>query len=399
MKILTFQTTFILLNCLLLISCAPDNKPSEQAAQSNAASFDIQSKHYTLKVEQLINEGLVGPWGIEFVDAEHALITGKMGQLYWMVNGKLDTQQITGLPKVYGTDLVGGMMDLALDPAYKENGWIYLAFSHNPQNSASKETPGMTKIVRGRIKDYKWLDEQVLFQVHDSLLVNQGMRWGSRFFFDKQGLLYFTIGDMQGSKQSGVDPQLLYKPQGKIFRINTDGSIPKDNPLVGRKNVIESIYAWGTRNVQGIAEHPVMGDIYFTDHGPQGGDELNILKKGANYGWPVVTYGVDYDGSIISKDSVKAGMEEPITHWTPSIAVCGITFIDGNLFPLWQNNLIVTSLKFQEVRRLVIDEGRVSEQEVLFKGHGRARDVKMGPDGALYILTNAPDAVLRITPQ
>lgn len=373
-------------------------RKSPDAIKQEEKPLQVQTKLYKLNIEKLITKGLDGPWGIEFIDSGHALITGKNGDLYRVINGKLDNAKITGLPKIYGTDLVGGMMDLALDPNYKNNGWVYLAFSHNSKNSSDKNTPGMTMVARGKVNGNKWTDEQILFRVPDSLQVLNGTRWGSRFMFDNQGYLYFTIGDMQGSKQTGVDPQLLSKAQGKIYRINSDGSIPKDNPLFGKKNVLQAIYCWGVRNVQGLAQHPVTGKIYFTDHGPRGGDELNILKKGGNYGWPLVTYGINYDSTIISKDTAKAGMEQPITYWTPSIAICAAEFVQHSLFPQWQNNLLVTALKFEELRRLVIDDDKVIEQEILLKGYGRVRDVKIGPDGALYVLTNAPDALLRITP-
>lgn len=369
-----------------------------QTVKTDVKPLKVKTMHYELNIQRVITEGMEGPWGIEFVDSGHALISGKMGDLYWMVNNKLDTQKITGLPKVYGFDLVGGMMDLALDPDYTNNAWIYLAFSHNTKNTTEKNAPGMTKIVRGKVKGHQWVDEQTLFEVHDSLRVSGGMRWGCRFLFDKQGYLYFTIGDMQQAVQTGRNPQMLTRPQGKIFRIHADGSIPKDNPLYGRKHVLQAIYAWGTRNVQGIAQHPVSGKIYFSDHGPQGGDELNVLKKGANYGWPLVTYGLNYDGSTITKDTAKPGFDQPIHYWTPSIAVCAVEFSNSPLFPKWQNTLLVTSLKFEELRRLVIDGNKVLEQEILLKGYGRVRDVKPGPDGSLYVLTNTPDALLRITP-
>jgi glucose/arabinose dehydrogenase len=357
--------------------------------------LQVETKLYKLKIEKLVTEGLTSPWGIEFVDDRQAFITGKNGELFSLVNGKLDGQKITGLPNIYGTDLVGGMMDLALDPDYKSNGWIYIGFSHNTQNSTDKKTPGMTKIVRGKVHDHQWVDEQTLFQVPDSLLVTGGTRWGCRFLFDKQGHLFFTIGDMNRAD----DSQILSRPSGKIYRINPDGSIPKDNPLYGRPNVLQAIYSWGNRNAQGLAQHPVTGVIYASEHGPQGGDELNILKKGANYGWPVITYGIDYNGSIITTETKHEGMEQPITYWTPSIAVSAIAFMTGNRFPRWQNNLLVTALKFEEIRRLVVKGDKVTEQEVLLKGYGRVRDIKVGPDGALYVLTNSPDALLRITPE
>jgi aldose sugar dehydrogenase len=355
----------------------------------------VNTQLYKLKIEKVFTQGIKTPWGIEFIDANHALITGKMGELRWLVKDKLDTGKIIGIPKTYAFDLVGGLMDLAIDPDYKKNGWVYLAFSHNSANTTNKNAAGMTKIVRGKVRGHQWVGEQVLFEAHDSLKVKGGTRWGCRFLFDKQGYLYFTIGDMNRAD----DSQILTRPSGKVYRINSDGSIPIDNPLYGKENYLSAIYSWGNRNVQGLAQHPVTGVIYASEHGPKGGDELNILKNGANYGWPVITYGVDYSGSIISNDTVREGMEQPITYWTPSIAVGAIEFVTGNRFTRWQNNLIVTALAFEQIRRLVIDGDRVIEQEILLKGYGRVRDVKMGPDGALYVLTNEPDALLRITPQ
>lgn len=359
----------------------------------------VDTRLYKLKVEEVVTTGLSGAWGIEFVDAHRALITEKNGDIYWMVDGRIDDQKVTGLPKTYAYNMVGGMMDLALDPDYDRNGWIYIGLSHNPANSTDSLTAGMTKVVRGKIRNNQWVEEQTLFQVPDSLLVTGGMRWGCRLLFDEAGFLYFTIGDMQAATQRGNNPQMATRAEGKIYRIHSDGSIPKDNPFYGRKGALQAIYSWGTRNVQGLAQHPVTGQIYFTDHGPKGGDELNLLKKGGNYGWPAITYGVNYDGSIVSNETHKEGMEQPMTYWTPSIAVCAAEFVTGNKFPDWENNLLVTALKFEEIRRLVIDENQVIDQEVLLKGYGRVRDVKIGPDGALYVLTNSPDAVLRVTPQ
>jgi glucose/arabinose dehydrogenase len=368
---------------------------AREIAKKTAMPLNVKTNLYNLKIEKVITEGLTGPWGFEFIDASRALITGKNGDLNWIINGKLDPQKITGLPKIYANDNWGGLLDVAIDPAYAANGWVYLGFSHNPKNSSDKMTPGMTKIVRGKINGHQWTNEQTLFEAPDSVLISGGTRWGCRFLFDKAGYLYFTIGDMD----HGDDSQILTRPNGKIYRINSDGSIPKDNPLVGNKKYLQAIYSWGNRNAQGIAQHPVTGLIYASEHGPKGGDELNIIKKGGNYGWPAVTHGIGYDDKIISELTHKEGMEPPIAFWTPSIAVSAIEFITGSKFPKWQNNLIVTALGFEEVRRLVIDGNQVKDQELLMKGYGRVRDVKVGPDGALYILTNTPDALLRITPE
>ena len=354
----------------------------------------VQTADYKLKIERLVKSGLHTPWAIEFADVNHALVSERTGQLVWMINGKLDSTRIKGTPETFSQESTGGYMDIALDPDYANNGWVYLAFSQNSAGSKDTSVPGMTKIVRGKIADHMWMDEQTLFEVNDSLKLPGGVRWGCRFLFDTQGYLYFTIGDMGRASHS----QDLSKPSGKIYRINSDGSIPSDNPLYGKGNYLQAIYTWGNRNVQGIAQHPLTGIIYASEHGPKGGDELNIIKKGANYGWPEITYGIDYDGTIITNDTAREGMEQPIAKWTPSIAVSAIEFVTSPKFPKWKNNLIVTALAFQEIRRLVIDGGRVLNQELLLKGYGRVRDVKFGPDGAMYVVTNEPDAVLRITP-
>lgn len=354
----------------------------------------ITTQDYTLKVE-VVTEGLHTPWGIEFVDERRALVSEKEGKLRWLVNDTLDPQPIRGVPATYTQSSTGGYMDIALDPAYPDNGWIYLAFSHTNGDLQDKKAPALTKIVRGKIKDHQWTEEQTLFEVPDSLMVVNGNRWGCRFLFDTKGLLYFTIGDMG----KDMDSQDLGKATGKVFRIRPDGSIPQDNPFVDTAGALPAIFSVGNRNVQGIAQHPVTGAIWATEHGPMGGDELNILKKGANYGWPVITYGVNYDGKAVSDKTHQKGMEQPITQWTPSIAVCPAAFSVSPLFPAWKNDLLVGALAYEELRRLTIENNQVTSQEMILKGYGRVREIKTGPDGALYVLLNGPDMVIRLTPE
>jgi glucose/arabinose dehydrogenase len=272
---------------------------------------------------------------------------------------------------------------------------VYLAISQSNGDSQDKNALAQTKIIRGKVEGNRWAQEQTLFEVADELKVKNGNRWGCRFLFDKEGYLFFTIGDTG----LAMDSQDTKKATGKVYRIHPDGSIPKDNPFANQLGALAALYSIGNRNVQGIAQHPVTGVIWSTEHGPKGGDELNIMKKGANYGWPIITYGVDYNGDTITDITEKEGMEQPITYWTPSIAVSAIDFCTSPLFPNWRNNVLVGALAFQELRRVVIENDKVVEQETLFKGMGRIRDVKFGPDGALYVLTNGPDEVLRITPE
>lgn len=371
--------------------------PTLQEATDSTAqdtSEQISSQKYNLKVEKLVTENIQTPWGIEFVNGDTALISERPGSLKWLIKGQIDSSSISGLPGTHVASSTGGYMDIALDPDYDQNRWVYLAFSSTNGNVKDPDAPAMTKVVRGKITDHQWVDQQTLFEVPDSLMVVRGNRWGCRFLFDDEGRLYFTIGDMG----RGSDSQDVSKPTGKVFRINKDGTIPKDNPYVNEKNALPAIYTIGNRNVQGMDLHPDTRKIWVTEHGPRGGDEVNILKKGNNYGWPVITYGINYDGSIITEQTKKKGMEQPIFMWNPSIAVCPALFVSSSQFPEWKNNLLVGALAFQQLRRLTIVEDRVIHQEIVFKGMGRVRDLKFGFDGALYVLTNGPDQILKITP-
>lgn len=354
----------------------------------------ISTEKYDLKTEEWVSDLIKTPWAIEFVSKDSALVSEKRGLLRWIVDGTPSVEPVKGTPQTQEFR-TGGYMDIAIDPDYRKNGWIYLAFSYAPENITDDMAPAMTKIVRGKISQNQWMDEQTLFEVPDELLVTKGNRWGCRFLFDKAGYLYFSIGDM-GYEE---DAQDLSKPIAKIYRIHPDGSIPNDNPFIHKPGALPQIFTIGNRNVQGIAQHPATGEIWFTEHGPMGGDELNILKKGGNYGWPDITYGLDYDGSVVSSQTEKEGMLQPVIFWNPSIAVCPAEFCDSPLFPKWKNNLFIGALAFEEVRRLPIDGHKVEQQEMILKGYGRVRDLKFGPDGALYVVLNQPDKILRITPR
>ena len=354
----------------------------------------IQVGDKTIKLEVVVPEGLATPWGIEFVDDRRALITERPGGLRWLVEGKLDPQPITGLPTPvhYGD---AGMYDLALDPEYEKNGWIYIVLAHSLNGGITKDDPGMTKVVRGRIDDHKWVDEQTVFSMPDDFYLKNAYRWGSRLLFDRERYLYFSIGDQ--ARDDHV--QNLSLPSGKIYRVHKDGSIPEDNPFVNVEGAIPSIYTYGNRNPQGFALHPETNQIWATEHGPLGGDELNIITSGTNYGWPLISYGRNYNGTIVSELTEMPGLEQPITQWTPSIAICPAEFYTGSLFPEWKNDLFIGALSHEEIRRLVIEENRVVSQEVIMKYLGRVRDIKTGPDGALYALLNHPDVLVRLTPK
>lgn len=354
----------------------------------------LETQDYSIDVEVLA-EGLVIPWSIDFIGADRALITERSGRLRIMENGVLLPDSVLGIPEVraYGQ---GGLLDVAIDPDYAANGWIYLAFSHAiAKREGDDEIPAMTSIVRGQLEGNTWSNQEVLFEAPHETYRTARWHFGSRIVFDPDGYLFFSIGD----RGTSDDAQDLSKPNGKIHRIHRDGRIPTTNPFYGQQGAITSIYSYGHRNPQGLAVHPQTGQVWDTEHGPLGGDELNLIQPGVNYGWPVISYGINYNGDIITDLFRKEGMEQPISYWKPSIAVCGLDFYTGDLFPKWKNRLLVGALKMEELQLLDIEKDRMMYRQTILKNAGRVRDVTTGPDGAIYVLLNRPGTVLRLSPK
>jgi glucose/arabinose dehydrogenase len=373
----------------------------DEEAKSEAKRPDppelLTTDEYEIGV-QVVAKGLDTPWSIAFIDERQALITEKNGSLRLMVDGNLRPDAIQNTPQVLDRS-EGGLMDVAIDPEYEKSGWIYLSYTHGLNLSAGEKepAPAMTRIVRGRIKEGRWVDEQVLFKSPLEHYRKFSNHHGSRIVFDENNYLFFSIGDYSKAPDASV-AQDISLPNGKIHRINRDGSIPDDNPFVNIPNAVPSIYAYGLRNPQGLAFHPITGELWASEHGPMGGDELNLISAGQNYGWPEVTHGIDYDGTIISEFTEKEGMVKPNHVWIVSPAVCGTEFYSGALFQKWDNNLLLASLKFQDLRRLVLENGEVLKEEILFQQVGRVRDVSVGPDGSLFVVVNEPGLILRLAP-
>lgn len=338
-------------------------------------------------------EGLDIPWSIAFFDEHRALVTERPGTLRVIQDGRLLPDPVRGTPEVF-PEVQGGLLDVAIDPGFESNGWVYLSYSHAIKPPENARPVAMTRLVRGRIRDNKWVDQQVVYEAPPQFYQTTRHHYGSRIVFDREGYLYFSIGE-RGHAQNA---QNLGWPSGKIHRIRPDGSIPLDNPFVNQEGALPTLWTYGNRNPQGLAMDPVSGKIWETEHGPMGGDELNLLVPGRNYGWPEVTYGRDYSGAKVSDFREKPGMKSPVLYWNPSIAVCGIDFVSGDIFPRWKNRLLVSSLKYEEVRLLNIRHDRVLHQEIILKSAGRVRDVACGPDGAIYVLLNGPDVIIRLTP-
>jgi glucose/arabinose dehydrogenase len=351
----------------------------------------VQTLLYDLNVDTFA-DGLEIPWSIDFIKPSHALVTERPGPVWQIIEGRRLDEPISGTPEVLHQGQ-GGMMDVAIDPDYQDNGWIYLSYSHALDKPGERRPPAMTRIVRGRLQDNTWIDQQVIWESPPEFYRETRHHYGCRIVFDPDGYLYFAIGDRGASEHA----QDVTRPNGKVHRIHRDGRIPQDNPFVDTPDAIKSIFTYGNRNAQGLAVHPQTGEVWETEHGPMGGDELNLLKAGVNYGWPEVTYGLNYNGTVISEHVSKPGMASPVLYWKPSIAVCGLDFYRGDQFSRWNNRLLVGALKYEQVRLLDIKDDRVMHEEVIFNNFGRVRDVATGPDGAIYVVLNSPDKVVKLT--
>ncbi|WP_051279714.1 PQQ-dependent sugar dehydrogenase [Hellea balneolensis] len=358
---------------------------SDLSSEKIPAVENVSSVEERVKIEDWATD-LDEPWGMHFIADDTALVTEKSGKL-WQVSS-VGRIEIKGIPESVD-ERQGGLLDVATDPDYANNGWVYLSYTHADKKDRKAL---MTKISRGRIKNGQWTNEQTLFQAKPEDYIKTGFHFGSRITFDDEGHLYFGIGD-RGKKDEAQD---LTRPNGKIHRIMRDGSIPEDNPFVEIENAYPSIYSYGNRNPQGTIVHPQTGVVWETEHGPRGGDELNAIKSGVNYGWPKISYGINYNGTELTPHTALPGMEQPVSQWTPSIAVCGLDVYTGDLFPEWKGRLLAGALANQTVRLIDVEGETYKGEAILIKDKGRVRDVTIGPDGAIYVAL--PSRIVRLTP-
>jgi glucose/arabinose dehydrogenase len=332
-------------------------------------------------------KGLSVPWGMAFLPDGDILVNERVGKMLRFRNGTL-VAEIKGLPEIHA-DGQGGLMDIRLHPDYVKNGWIYIAYtgvSHQPPEGWN------TSIMRARLKDNKLVDKQVLFEGIPALTANY--HFGCKITFDNKGHVFFGVGERGTMKKVHE----LTNDWGKIHRLNDDGSIPKDNPYVKTPGARQSIWSYGHRNPQGLVISPFDGTLWESEHGPKGGDELNLIEPGKNYGWPYITFGINYDGKIISPDTAKAGMEQPDTYWIPSIAPCGMTFVTGNKYKGWEGNILIGSLRFNYLVRVELKDGKVSHQEIMLNKIGRMRNVEVSPDGFIYVGLESPGMIIKLVP-
>lgn len=351
----------------------PVAEPGDTSEEGHQVPAPIEAGVSDAYGFEMVVEGLNIPWGFTFMPDKSILITEKNGDIIHFKNG--EKIKISGGPEVYDRGQ-GGLLDVVLHPEYESNDWIYFSYA-SPEGSADG---GNTAIMRVKLEGNKLTSKEVLYKASPN--TTKGQHFGSRIAFDKNGYLFFSAGE-RGERD--VNPQDISRDNGKVYRLNDDGSIPSDNPFVGEENAVEAIYSYGHRNPQGMILNPETGEIWVHEHGPKGGDEINVVEKGANYGWPVVTYGENYSGTPITDERSKPGMKDPIFYWLPSIAPSGFAYVTSEKFPELKGNLLVGSLKFQYLELLELDGKKITKRTKLIDGAGRMRDVRQGPDGDIYV--------------
>jgi glucose/arabinose dehydrogenase len=338
---------------------------------------------------ETVAKGLEHPWGLAFLPDGRMLVTERPGRLRIVTSDGRVSKPLSGVPQVHAQGQ-GGLLDVALDPRFSENRLVYLSYAEPGEGGNAG-----TAVARGRLGDSGLEDVQVIYRQQPK--VNGGGHYGSRLIFRRDGTLLVTQGDRMNHRERA---QNLSEGIGKIVRINPDGSIPKDNPFVGRSGARPEIWSYGHRNIQAAALHPETGQLWTVEHGARGGDELNRPEAGKNYGWPIITYGVDYSGASIGEGAVKPGLEQPVYYWDPVIAPSGMIFYSGDALPGWNGSVFVGSMQPGALVRLTLTDGRVAGEERYLGDLGeRIRDVQQGPDGFLYLLTDSDNGrVLRVRP-
>ena len=389
----TLRWSFAVL--VLVLLAAGLDRPAG-GAESPPAAFDqvFETADYRIRVVS-VAEGLANPWSLAFLPNGDMLVTEKPGRVRLIRAGVLTPEPVPGVPEV-AARRQGGLMDVVLHPQFAENNWVYLTYSKPGEGDNAT-----TALARGRF------DGTRLTEVEDLFVANAwaetGGHFGSRLAFTPDGKLFMSIGERQ-QRDRAQDPT---DHAGTVLRLNDDGSVPDDNPFLGRAGFLPEIYSYGHRSPQGLTVHPETGEVWENEHGPRGGDEANLILPGRNYGWPVVSYGREYSGEIITHQPWKEGMEPPKYYWVPSIAISGMTFYTGDRFPEWKGHLFVGGLRHYVVQRVapLNRRGGFERESMLTELRQRVRDVRQGPDGLLYVVTDgdltrqgATGAVLRIEP-
>jgi aldose sugar dehydrogenase len=381
----TYQNTILFLIGLfyLTASCA---EKGETLKTQTPDPFAVVTDKLTVKLDTLYRD-FENPWGMTWLPDGRLLVTEKKGEILIFKDDKFTGQKLEGVPSVHNVNQAG-LLDIATHPNYASNGWLYLAYV--------KDVPkgGALTIARAKLEGNRLVNLE-------ELIVNLpgwdgGRHYGSRIVFDNEGFLYFSDGD-KGARPENA--QELTNPYGKIHRIHDDGRIPTDNPFVDVKGAVSSIWTYGNRNPQGMYFDKSTNRLWAVEHGPKGGDELNLIEKGKNYGWPTITYGINYDGTPITDQTEKEGMQQPVTYWVPSIATCGMVMVTSDKYPAWKGNFLVAGLASMKITRVNVDGVKYVGEEALFEKIGRVRQVAQSPEGFLYFVTEGTGLLVKLIPQ
>ncbi|WP_194776363.1 PQQ-dependent sugar dehydrogenase [Pararhodonellum marinum] len=379
------KTVFILMTGLFLSLNACGNK-NQEVEKSEPDPYAVSTDKMTIKLDTLYSD-LENPWGMTWLPDGRMLVTERKGEILIFKEDAFTGEKLTGVPEVHEVNQAG-LLDITLHPNYESNGWIYMAYAKDQGEGGV--------LVIGRAK----LDGNALVDLEEVFVCGPewkgGRHFGSRIIFDKDGYLFFSNGD-KGSRPQNA--QELDNDHGKIHRIHDDGRIPEDNPFVNTPGASPSIWTYGNRNPQGMAYDTANDRIWAVEHGPKGGDEINLIEKGNNYGWPEISYGINYDGTVLTEFKEKEGMEQPVTYWDPSIAPCGMALVTSDKYPEWKGNLLVAALAHQHVNRVVLDGTKYVEEERLFQDIGRVRQVAQSPEGYLYVVTELTGLLVKLVPQ
>ena len=379
------RNVFTLLLAAISFACTEKTGEAQDTANEDYAGPVTESEKLNFGVVT-VTDKLTNPWGIAFLPDGRILVTERSGEIRIVNNGKLVDEKISGVPAVFAEGQ-GGLMDIQLHPDYESNGWIYLSYSKPGEGG------GGTTIARAKIDGNALTDLEELFSAQP--FTNSGAHFGCRIAFDGNGYMFFSSGE-RGNMSNA---QKLENHLGKILRLHDDGRVPSDNPFVNTAGAKPEIWSYGHRNPQGLIYDKATDRLWDHEHGPRGGDELNLIEKGKNYGWPEITYGINYDGTSITDQTGKPGMEQPVTYWVPSIAPCGMAMVTSKRFPEWKNNILVGALALQHVARVELDKnGKYVTQEKLLDKKARVRAIAQSPDGYLYVATESPGQLLKLVP-
>ncbi|HYG37574.1 MAG TPA: PQQ-dependent sugar dehydrogenase [Cytophagales bacterium] len=373
-----YYALFYLIGISAFFSCQPSEKEADSGNQPDTAKFEFT-------VEKLY-DGFISPWGMAWLPDGRMLVTEKSGEILVFKDDKFTGEKLSGVPKV-SSDGQGGLLDIKLHPDHKTNGWIYISYSKPVEGGST------TAIARFKLQGNQITDLQDLFEAKP--FIDANYHYGSRIVFDKDNFLFFSSGER------GTQPKVqeLNNDHGKIHRIYDDGRAPEDNPFVGQKDAKPTIWTYGHRNPQGMAYDAENNRVWAIEHGPRGGDELNLIEKGKNYGWPKTSYGINYDSTILTEFQEMEGVENPVRYWVPSIAPCGMMIVTSDKYPTWKGNLLAGALAHRHITRIQLDGTKYVKEEKLLQDSARFRDVAESPDGYIYAITEGPGMLLKLVPK